>query len=164
MWATPLSQAILGLCYAAGGSVCDRLGVRAWQDMAATIADFRHHLTSLHLPNTPGIPFPSNPRPSCQQEVTYTCLGLIYVSRWCDFKGAATHTQSPPSRQLATFPESPPVPLQEASSETWPECSSLPSLPPSQAFWMPTSVHTTYNSQYLGHLHLPFPRHSRPWW
>lgn len=95
MQATPLGQALLGLCYAVGSSVCDSLGVRAWQDMAATAADFRHHLTSLNLPNTPSIPFPSDPRPSCQQEVTYTCLGIIYVSRWCNFKGAATHMQSP---------------------------------------------------------------------
>lgn len=109
--------------YAVSSTVCGSLGVRAWQDMAATTAAFRHHLTSLNLPNTPGISFPSDPRPSCQQEVTYTCLGLIYVSRWCDFKGTATHMQFPPSRQLAIFPESPPVPLQKASSTTWLEYS-----------------------------------------
>lgn len=145
---------IAGMRYAVSSTVCGSLGVRAWQDMAATTAAFRHHLTSLNLPNTPGIPFPSDPRPSCQQEVTYTCLGLIYVSRWCDFKGTATHMQFPPSRQLAIFPESPPVPLQKASSTTWLEYSFQ--LTPQPSLLDAYSIWNTHTSLYPGHLYLPF--------
>lgn len=51
--AISLGQDLLGLYRTVGSPVCDRLGTRAWQGMAATTTAFRHHLTSLHLPSTP---------------------------------------------------------------------------------------------------------------
>lgn len=51
--AISLGQDLLGLYRTVGSPVCDRLGTRALQGMAATTTAFRHHLTSLHLPSTP---------------------------------------------------------------------------------------------------------------
>lgn len=119
-----LGQALLGLCCAVGSSVCDSLGVRAWQDMAASTADFRHHLTSLSLPNTPSIPFlVTKAQLSAGRYLylagTYLCFQTVRLQ-------GGSYPHAVPTQQAA-FPESPPVPLQEASSATWLECSSLPS-------------------------------------